>query len=610
MKLLLPSLMLLIVVSALSVSFRPVSGANPNILYISPAKINSGQAVGSSINFAVKVFQMDPFNAWDMQVAVDPTVLNPTSFTITPNLLTANYSISLLELTHCINGLGNGCTASDTNGVVHSAVFPLGSAPAVPSVSGVMFNITYAVVNPNGFSTVVIQSSQIVSGGVNVPTTIVGSSYGLVPKDNTSTVVACSPSSILAGQTTICTATVMDTASVTKIPSGLVNFTTTGPISPVSSSCTLSSGSCSVTLTGTASGVVTVTGVYAGDLTHNSSTSAGVTITVGSNTTATSLVCTSPVTVGQASTCLASVLGGSVTPTGNVVFTSDPSLLPSSVSCSLSGGSCSVNITTPPGSGGAHNVTASYGGDSAHSSSSGLTGLVVNDFIISASPTALIIPVGASNSTVVSLTSLGAFTGTISLSVSALPRGVVAGLVPNPVTITTGGSTSTSQLTISVAAGVSDFTLTITGTGGGLSRATGTISVHVTSAPVFTGGKLHWIHKLSFSKSSGVQPWSASVSNPTSSSVSVLIRIVGTSQTDPSIGFDVTCGTVCVSTGGIVSPVTIAAGSSLSFSFNQPIPSSFVGNKFSFTATLLWAPAGSTPSTTSDSKSGAFSVFA
>ncbi len=159
MKLLLASSMLLITLSVVGITTQPVKAANPNILYIAPLHMSSGQSVGATINFAVKVSQVDPFNAWDIQVAVDPTVLNPVSFTITPNALTANYSLGELELSHCVNGSGSGCVpSSDVNGVVHSAVFPLGASPSVASVSGVLFNITYSVVNPNAATAVHLQN--------------------------------------------------------------------------------------------------------------------------------------------------------------------------------------------------------------------------------------------------------------------------------------------------------------------------------------------------------------------------------------------------------------------------------------------------------------------
>ncbi len=173
-KLLLPTLTLLIAFSALAMTTQPVRGANPNILYISPPHIDNGQTLPASVHFAVKVFQMDSFNTWDIQVAVDPTVLNPTSLTITPNTLTANFTVSELELTNCVNGAGSGCdpTKGDGPGVVHSAVFPLGSDPAVASISGVLFNITYSVVNPAGFTTVHLMNTNIVGNGVTIVSTL------------------------------------------------------------------------------------------------------------------------------------------------------------------------------------------------------------------------------------------------------------------------------------------------------------------------------------------------------------------------------------------------------------------------------------------------------
>src|SRR2546427_4776302 len=103
----------LLIVSLSTVAITQVAAPNPNILLISPSQINGGQAVGATINFAVKVSQMDPFNTWEIYVSVDPTVLNPTAFTITPNTLTANYTVSELELSHCIN---NGTTTGGTTG--------------------------------------------------------------------------------------------------------------------------------------------------------------------------------------------------------------------------------------------------------------------------------------------------------------------------------------------------------------------------------------------------------------------------------------------------------------------------------------------------------------
>jgi len=118
--------LLLIALSLSIFSFPSVKAANPNILYVNPA----GQgpfAAGTTVTYQVKVSQMDPFNAWDIMVMTDPLAINPVSLSITPNLLTANYSLTTLELTNCVNGSGSGCNAAagDGPGVVHSAVFPL-----------------------------------------------------------------------------------------------------------------------------------------------------------------------------------------------------------------------------------------------------------------------------------------------------------------------------------------------------------------------------------------------------------------------------------------------------------------------------------------------------
>jgi Bacterial Ig-like domain (group 3) len=97
----------------------------------------------------------------------------------------------------------------------------------------------------------------------------------------TSTSVKCEPPSVVAGQSTTCTATVTDTApSGQTTPTGTVNFTTSGPGSFSKTSCTLSgsgaSASCSVTYTPKSTPAEpvrtdTITATYEGDGTHEGS---------------------------------------------------------------------------------------------------------------------------------------------------------------------------------------------------------------------------------------------------------------------------------------------------------------------------------------------------
>jgi hypothetical protein len=117
--------------------------------------------------------------------------------------------------------------------------------------------------------------------------------------DQTSTSVACSPSSVLVGSATLCTATVTDTASSgATTPTGRVYFG-----SPIAGSfgspgyCTLSGtgttgvASCSLSFTPSASGSYWVNGVYGGDSSHYLSNGQSATLTAIAHPTSTTVVC-------------------------------------------------------------------------------------------------------------------------------------------------------------------------------------------------------------------------------------------------------------------------------------------------------------------------------
>src|SRR4029077_4029845 len=206
----------------------------------------------------------------------------------------------------------------------------------------------------------------------------------LVGQHATSTVVACSPNSVIANQDSSCTATVSDTSTgPITTPTGTVTFSETGPVGSFSSTpCTLVSGSCSVTFTPTTAGNALTTGTYGGDAAHSGSTSPATSIAVSLRTTSTAIVCQSPVLVNQPSSCTATVSdtspGTPSTVTGNVSFTeTGPTGTFGSTTCILSSSSCSVTFTaTVPGNA---TITAAYGGDAAHSTSNnGAAGVIVS----------------------------------------------------------------------------------------------------------------------------------------------------------------------------------------------------------------------------------------
>src|SRR5712692_3415249 len=190
----------------------------------------------------------------------------------------------------------------------------------------------------------------------------------------TSTAASCSPSSVVVSVSTTCTATVIDTSGTPTAPAGTVSFSVTGATGSLSPfSCTLASGSCSVSFTPSAAGNATVTGVYGGDSSHSGS-SGKTTVTVSKRATSTAVACAPPtVVVGQFTSCTASVTdtspGTATAPTGAMTFTPGGP-------CTLASGSCSVNIT--PTAVGTVNVSANYGGDSTHGPSTGGTAVTVS----------------------------------------------------------------------------------------------------------------------------------------------------------------------------------------------------------------------------------------
>src|SRR5467141_57125 len=100
------------------------------------------------------------------------------------------------------------------------------------------------------------------------------------------------------------------------------------------------------------------------------------------------------------------------------------------------------------------------------------------DFSISASPTSLQMSRSGSATTTITITSTGGFTGTVSLSNSALPSGVSASF--NPASVTGGSGTSTLTFTgAGPGTATGTFTIIITGTSGSLTHTT-TITLRIT----------------------------------------------------------------------------------------------------------------------------------
>lgn len=306
---------------------------------------------------------------------------------------------------------------------------------------------------------------------------------------------------------------------------------------------------------------------------------------------------------------------GSISPCSGLAFTITYRVVGSTPSTSLSypiAASCSTSsVASPPN-------TCVFVDDALGTvlpeRIQGATVFTVPDFNLTAAASSLSIPAGSSASDTLTVTGIGGFTGMVSLTKSSVPSGVAVVFVPDPVVITSPGVSAKSSMTVFVGslAGTS-FNITVIATAGSITH-TLVVSVMVTRAPSLTGGELHWTHHVSLSKTNGTQTWTANVANPLSTSVKVLVRIVGSSSLNPSLTFDVTCGVTCVNTAGGVNttpgltPVSVIPGAkSFSFSFSQAVGGIFINTKLMFTATLYWTTG--TVYNSSSSRSGSFAIL-
>jgi hypothetical protein len=201
----------------------------------------------------------------------------------------------------------------------------------------------------------------------------------------TSTIVECRPGPVAIGQAASCTATVTDNApNGATAPTSTVTFTSdTSGGSFSGSSCTLApasasgQASCSVSYTPGQAGPAKITGNYGGDDSHAAS-SGWTTIGVTLRATATALTCRQllPVLARCTATVRDTSPGTAAAPTGTVSFTSSGHGLFSATQCTLSGSgtaaSCAVYYATSAGVlRNSQTITASYGGDGTHRSSTG-----------------------------------------------------------------------------------------------------------------------------------------------------------------------------------------------------------------------------------------------
>jgi hypothetical protein len=217
-------------------------------------------------------------------------------------------------------------------------------------------------------------------------------------------------------------------------------------------------------------------------------------------------------TLSASPTSVTVVQGGSgsstitVNPTGGFTgsVTLSASGLPSGVTASFgtnptTGSSVATFTASSTATTGTASVTITgTSGTLSHTTSISLTvnATATPNFSLSASPSSLSVTQGSSGNSTITVTPSGGFTGSVSLSNSALPSGVTASFGTNPTT-----STSVLTFTASSTATTGTSTITITGVSGTLSHTT-TISLTVNAA----GGTTNLIVNGGFETGSA-SPW-------------------------------------------------------------------------------------------------------
>lgn len=199
-------------------------------------------------------------------------------------------------------------------------------------------------------------------------------------------------------------------------------------------------------------GTHNITAFYAGDSTYANSTSSVVVVTVVSVTLPTTTTGsgnpTSPV-FGSSVTLSATVDKGSgtITPTGTVTFKEGANTL----GMGTLNASAQASFATSALAGGAHNITATYGGDTNYTASTSAPFVVtVQDFTLGApSPASQTVNAGQSTSYTISLTSVGGFPSSsgINFTCSLAATATTCTASPNPQT-TAGGMVTINVTTM------------------------------------------------------------------------------------------------------------------------------------------------------------------
>jgi len=372
-------------------------------------------------------------SVFGQSVTFTATVDNTSGDSATPTG-SVQFSIDGVAFGGAVALSGLGATATATSG-----------ATATLTVSGSQHTIDAVYMNTDGgFS----GSSGSLSQAVNPAPT--------------STIVASSMNPSVFGQPVTFKATVSAVAPGAGIPTGTVTFLDGG--SAIGTG-TLSGGVATFTTTALAVSSHTITAGYGGDGNFNVSNGSltGNPQVVNKANTQTAVASSmNPSVFGQPVTFKATVSAvapGAGIPTGTVTFLDGGSAIGTGT---LSGGVATFTTTALAVS--SHTITAGYGGDGNFNvSTSTKINQVVQDFSITATPSAQTIPSGHQGIYSITVTPISGLAGTIALSCSGAPPNSTCSVSPS--TASLQGTPVTSTVTLSANQNVNHGTFTLNFTG-------------------------------------------------------------------------------------------------------------------------------------------------
>ncbi len=305
-----------------------------------------------------------------------------------------------------------------------------------------------------------------------------------VPSNTTSAIPTCAPTSTtvtstvnpsIFGQTITFTATVTNTGATTATPTGSVQFSVDG--APFGSAVPLSGSGPAAIATSGATATLSVSGsphtikaVYTNTDGGFSGSSGNLNQTVIPAPTSTTVISSAnPSIFGQSVTFTATVANtagagaSTATPTGSIQFMDGASVVGTAQPLSGLG---TATLTTSALTAGSHSITAIYtnvDGNFKGSTSASLT-QVVQDFSITATPSAQTISSGHQAIYTITLTPISGLTGTIGLSCSGAPANSTCSVSPSTDNLQGTAIASTVTLNANKNVNHGTFTLTFTGT--------------------------------------------------------------------------------------------------------------------------------------------------